>query len=159
MKIKIITIIMDLKNSKKEHFKLLELKDSNSLTKQDQSKLRSYSAILDNQVNWEIREQYFEILKDFVEEKISFSIFQFLFNERYDESQEICDFLESNCCLLSPDEKSLKFADFLSQIFWSWKELTEPYDDRSFDLEKAEIEFKNSMQKIYLELQKLFENE
>lgn len=159
---------MDLKNykkeqdrifleyTKKEHLKLLELKDSKSLTNQDKSKLLIYSDILANQVNWEIREQYFQLLKDFLEEKISFSKFYFYFNERYNDSQEISDFLESNCCLLTPDKESLDFSGFLSEILWSCKEITEPYNDKSFNLEEAKIKFLNSMQEIYLKLQKLY---
>ena len=126
-----------LKYTKKEHLKLLELKlnDSKSLTNEDIIKLTNYSIILLNQVNWEMREQYFQFLKDFLEEKISFSIFELSFSEMYQDSQEICDFLESKCCLLSPDKKSTDFSDFLAEIEGCCKEILDPYDDLSFDEE------------------------
>ena len=81
-----------------------------------ESKLRTYSIILIDHLNWEIQDQYFKILENYREEKIDSFNFQIRFCERYESIEKVADLLKSNRVLLSPDKNSLNFGDLLSKI-------------------------------------------
>lgn len=100
-----------LNYDKKRHLELLN-KQGNKFD----PKLRPYSIILINQLNWEIRDQYLELLENYTEKKIDSSNFRIRFSERYESIEKVADLLKSNRVLLSPDEKSLDFGDLLSEI-------------------------------------------
>jgi len=103
-----------LNYDKKLHLELL--KDSEDLTGELRLKFLHYSAILFNHLNWEIRDQYFELVNEFVEKKIDSFKFRLTFEKRYESIEEVSNGLKSNQVLLSPDENSLDFGDLLSKI-------------------------------------------
>lgn len=96
---------------KKQHLELL--KDYENLTRKLKLKFFGYSAI---QFNWEIKDQYLELLKNYMEGKIDSFHFIMKFEERYESIGKVADLLESNRVLLSPHQNSLDFEYFLSQI-------------------------------------------
>lgn len=101
-----------LNYDKKRHLELL-----NKQGDEFKSKLRTYSIILIDHLNWEIRDQYLELLENYREEKIDSFNFQIRFCERYESIEKVADLLKSNRVLLSPDKNSLNFGDLLSKIF------------------------------------------
>jgi hypothetical protein len=100
-----------LNYDKKRHLELL-----NQQGDEFKSKLRTYSIILIDHLNWEIRDQYLELLENYREEKMDSFNFRIRFCERYESIEKVADLLKSNRVLLSPDKNSLNFGDLLSEI-------------------------------------------
>lgn len=139
-----------LNYDKNHHLELLT-----NLTDPSNSKLCSYSAILLDQVNWEIQNQYLELLKMYLEEEIELWVFKTEFFERYTSAENVAQVLISNRILLSPDERSLEFGKLLSQI----ENACESESDNSVNFETDEeivsVEFRILIENIYLEIQKI----
>lgn len=94
--------------NKKRHLELLKKREEKSISSTESKELFNYSAVLDRQLDWETRDQYFQLLEEFVEGKI-----------------DICEFLivdESNLILLEPRQKSLDFLDFIQKILQDCKD-------------------------------------
>ena len=87
-----------LNYDKKRHFELL-----NQQSDEFKSKLRTYSIILIDHLNWEIRDQYLELLDKFIDKKIDSFNFRIRFCERYESIEKVADLLQSNRVLLSPE--------------------------------------------------------
>ena len=133
---------------KKRHLELL-----NQQGDEFKSKLRTYSIILIDHLNWEIRDQYLELLENYMEEKIDSFNFIMKFEERYDSIEKVADLLKSNRVLLSPDENSLDFGDFLSQIDSCCKVYSDNPEPFQQKFELGDVEFRISIEKIYLKIQ------
>ena len=84
------------------------------------SRLQTYSGILIDQVNWEIRDEYLKFLKDFIEKKIDGFSFRVGFLERYQSIEKVANVLKLNRVLLSPNENCLDFGDLLSDHLMSF---------------------------------------
>lgn len=143
-----------LNYDKKLHLELL-----NQQGDEFQSKLLTYSVILIDQLNWEIRDQYLELLENYIEEKSDSSKFRIRFCERYESIDKVAELLKLNRVLLSPDENSLDFGDLLSNIDSCCKAYSddpEPFRDES---EIGDVEFRTSIEKIYLKIQNFFTEE
>jgi len=137
-----------LNYDKKRHLELL-----NQQGDEFKSKLRTYSIILIDQLNWEIRDQYLELLENYMEEKRDSVNFRIRFCERYESIEKVADLLESNRVLLSPDENSLDFGDLLSKIdscCRAYSNDPEPFRNK---FEIGDVEFRTSIEKIYLKIQ------
>jgi hypothetical protein len=119
-----------LNYEKKRHYEFLN-QDLCNLSDELKSRLRTYSGILIDQVNWEIRDQYLKFLKDFIEKKIDGFSFRFGFLERYKSIEKVANVLKLNRVLLSPNENFLDFGD---------------------------VEFRASMEKIYFQMKNLLKN-
>ncbi len=110
--------------NKKKHYKLLNydkkrhLELLNKQSEEFQPKLRDYWIILFDHLNWEIRDQYLQLLEDYREEKLDILNFRCKFCERYESIQKAADYLNSNRVLPSPntDKKSINFGDSLIEI-------------------------------------------
>ena len=138
-----------LNYDKKRHLELL-----NKQGDEFKSKLRTYSSILTDHLNWEIRDQYLELLDNYREEKIDNFNFRIRFCERYESIEKVADLLESNRVLLSPDKNSLNFGNILEEIddyCKAYSEDPEPFRSK-FDI--GEVEFRILIEKIYLKIQK-----
>ena len=134
---------------KKRHLELL-----NKQGDEFKLKLLTYSIILIDHLNWEIRDQYLELLEDYREKKIDSFDFQIRFSERYGSVEKVAHLLQSNRILLSPDKNSLDFGDLLAEIdsyCTLYSDNPEPYQH---DFEIGEAEFQVLIEKIYLEIQK-----
>ena len=68
----------------------------------------------------------------------------------------IIDILESNLILLSPNEKSLGFSNLLEEVF----DICSTYlQDAEFRDETSEVEFQNSIEEIYFQIQNYLNQE
>jgi hypothetical protein len=138
----------------------LELvKDSEDLTGELSLKLVYYSAIQFNHLNWEIRDQYLELLDNYMERKIDSFNFIIKFEERYDSIGKVADLLQSNRVFLSPDENSLDFADLLSAIDSCCKAYSDDPEPFRNKFEIGDVEFRISIEKIYFKIQKFLKEE
>jgi hypothetical protein len=147
--------------SKQRHLELLKLKYSHALTSKQKSELNEYSSVLDGQLDWEAKEQYIDLLEKLVSGKINSFKFYIKFKERNELNDDIFDSLEANFLPLSPHEKSNEFSDFIIEIMdfcYSYSELFESYPTaEKFD--SYDLEFRNSVEKFYLKIQKILNEE
>jgi len=149
--------------SKLRYIELLKLKYSqeNALTSKQESELKAYSRMLDRQLDWETKEQYIDLLEKLISGKIDSFKFYIEFQERNELNGEIFDSLEANFLLLSPHEKAKEFSAFIIEIMdfcYSYCEIVES----DVILEKRnsyDLEFRNSMEKIYLKIQNFLNEE
>ena len=103
-------------------------------------------------MDWCIREHYLDLLENFRKGKIHTFEFCINFENTGKLTSDIVDILESNLILLSPNKKSLDFSDLLEEVF----DTCEAYlQDAEFRNENSEVEFKNSIEEIYLKIQNL----
>jgi hypothetical protein len=121
------------------------------LSDKSNEKLRSYSIILEDQLNWEIRDQYFDLLNKFIEKKIDMSDFDCSFFKRYRSIEEVANVLELNRVLLSPDENSVYFANLLVDI----ENCCLVYCGDPEPYEIGDAEFKVLIEKIYFQMKEL----
>lgn len=143
-----------LNYDKKRHLELL-----NQQANEFKSELRTYSIIITDHLNWEIRDQYLELLENYIEEKEDIINFRIKFFERYESIEKVADLLKSNRVLLSPDENSLDFGDLLSEIDDCCKMYSNDPEPFRNEFETGDVEFRSSMEKIYLKIQKFLTEE
>ena len=136
-----------LNYDKKRHLELL-----NKQGDEFKSKLRTYSIILIDHLNWEIRDQYLELLENYREKKIDSFKFRVEFSERYESIEKVADLLKSNRVLLSPDKNSLNFGDLLSKIDDCCKAYSDDPEPFRNKFEIADAEFTILMEKIYFQM-------
>lgn len=151
---------MTKKYNQERHYKLL--KYSKSLNKKGKKiskesyksyrELLSYSAMVYSQLNWEIKDQYLEIFKDFFENNLTSFEFCELLEEKLELSEEL-----SNTLLHSDNihEKACDFTDFLDDLSIACEVC-----DRNPDLLRlpghiGETEFRKEVEETFFELQKL----
>jgi hypothetical protein len=143
-----------LNYDKKRHLELL-----NQQGDEFKSKLRTYSLILIDHLNWEIRDQYLELLENYREEKMDSFNFRIAFCERYDSIEKVADLLKSNRVLLSPDKNSLNFGDLLSKIYDCCQAYSDDPEPFRNEFEIGDVEFRISIEKIYLKIQNFLKEE
>ena len=143
--------------NKQRHLELLKLKYSQKkvLTSTEESELNEYLSLLDNTLDWETKEQYIDLLEKLISGKIDSFKFYIEFRERNYSNGEVFDSLKANFLLLSPHEKSKEFSNFIIEIMdfcYSYTEVFESYLPRE-EMDLYDLEFRNSMEKIYLKIQ------
>ena len=146
------------KYNKQRHLELLKLKYSQEkvLTSTEKSELDEYCSLLDNTLDWETKEQYIDLLEKLISGKIDSFKFYIEFKERNYLNGEVYDSLKANYLLLSPHEKSKEFSNFIFEIMdfcHLYSEVFESYVPRE-KKDSYYLEFRNSMEKIYLKIQK-----
>ena len=149
--------------NKQRHLELLKLKYSQEkvLTSIEESQLNEYSCVLDSTLDWETKEQYFDLLEKLISGKINSFQFYIEFKKRNDSNSEVFDSLTANFLLLSPHDKSEEFSNFISEIMdfcYSYSEVFESYVPGE-KMDSYDLEFRNSMEKIYLKIQKFLNEE
>ena len=150
------------KDLKKKYQNLNKKRRYELLNKQGdefKSKLRTYLIILIDHLNWEIRYQYLELLENYREKKIDSFNFRIAFCERYESIEKVADLLKSNLVLLSPDKNSLNFGDLLSKIDDYCKAYSNDPEPFRNKFEIGDVEFRISIEKIYLKIQKYLNEE
>lgn len=143
-----------LNYDKKRHLELLNKKGD-----EFKSKLQTYSIILIDHLNWEIRDQYLELLDKFIDKKIDSFNFRIAFCERYESIEKVVDLLKSNRVILSPDKNSLNFGDLLAKIDNCCKAYSDDPEPFRNKFEIGDVEFRISIEKIYLKIQKYLNQE
>lgn len=142
-----------LNYNKSRHLELLNKKNK---TKKDHLKLAASNAILESQLNWEIRDQYLMLLTDYINGKMSIVNFLREFNKLYDAINESSNLLLSKRIFLSPDEKSGDFSYLVMRI----ADCSEIYSNEPEDSwEMDGFEFRSTMKQIYFNLKKLLNDE
>ena len=143
---------------KERHLELLkrseELKSLSITESEEALELSGYSALLQDQLNWETRKYFLQLQEKFLKNKITIGEFCQAFSERDVLNSEAADMLESNLILLSPHKKSLDFSKLTDKI------LNACYgydpDPESLEIyEREKNEFRDLVQTIYLQIQKL----
>ena len=149
-KIKLKKYSMSINYDKTEHLELLKQK-SGSLNSENSSKLRRYSVMTNDHLNSCIREHYLDLMENFRTGKIQTFYFCVGVENAGKLINDIVEILESNLILLSPNEKSLAFAELLEELF----DTCEAYlqEDPEFRDEKDEVWVKDSVEEIYLKIQ------
>jgi len=148
-------------NYKKErHLELLkrseELKSLSINSSEEARELSRYSALLQEQLNWETREYFLQLQKKLLANEITIGEFCHAFSERDVLNSEAGDMLQSNFILLSPHKKSLDFSKLNDKILDACYGYD--LDPESLEIrEREEKEFRDLVQTIYLQLQKLLE--
>jgi hypothetical protein len=133
--------------NKKHHLELLKQKSMGDNSSEDE--ILRYSCILENQLEWEMRDQYLELMEEFLKENISMPEF---FAELRIKNYSIIDsvtFLESHRILLSPDKKSSKFGKLLEAVT----------DHLEGDLYFTEDKFKNLIEENFIKIKKYLNEE
>ena len=151
--------------NKKRYLELLKLKVSKDrvLTSVEKAELDEYSILLAAMVDWEIKEQYIDLLEKLISGKINSSQFYFKFLERYHLTVDIPDILEANFVLLSPHENADEFSELICDIkslCISFEEIFEPFPylpNEKYDSDC--LKFRNYMEEIYFKIQKILNQE
>jgi hypothetical protein len=141
--------------NKKRHLELLKKREEKSISSTESKELLNSSAVLDRQLDWETRDQYLQLLEEFIEGKIDIGEFLIAFEERGRLNEEVLDILESNLILLEPHEKSLDFLDFIQQILQDCEIYNPDPEPFRHEYELDETEFRDSIEETYLQIQKL----
>ena len=123
------------------------------------SRLRTYSIILIDHLNWEIRDQYLELLDKFIDKKIDSFNFRIAFCERYESIEKVADLLKSNRVLLSPDQNSLEFGDLLAKIDDCCKAYCDDPEPFRNKFEIGDAEFTILMEEIYFQMKDFLNEE
>jgi hypothetical protein len=143
--------------NKKRHLELLKKREEKSISSTESKELSNYSGVLDTQLDWETRDQYLQLLEEFIEGKIAIGEFLIAFEERVRLNGEVLDILESNLILLEPHEKASDFLDFLCQILENCRIYNPDSEPFRYEYELDETEFRNFIEETYLQIQKLLE--
>lgn len=117
--------------------------------------------MLEETLDLETKDQYVNLLEQFLSGEINSFTFSIEFKERNDLNTEAFNRLKANFILLSPHEQSKEFSDFISEIidfFYSYSEVFQldlPQETR----DSYELEFHNFMEKIHFKIQKVLNKE
>ena len=143
---------------KERHLELLkrseELKSLSIDSSEEALEPSRYSALLQEQLNWETQEYFLQLQEKLLANKITIGEFCQAFSERDVLNSEAAVMLQSNFILLSPHKKSLDFSKLTDEIL----EACYGYDPDPEYLEiqeREKKEFRDLVQTIYLQLQKL----
>lgn len=147
-----------LNYEKKLHYKFLT-QQGIDLNDEVNSRLRTYSIILIDHLNWEIRDQYLELLDKFIDKKIDSFNFRIAFCERYESIEKVADLLKSNRVLLSPDQNSLEFGDLLAKIDDCCKAYCDDPEPFRNKFEIGDAEFTILMEEIYFQMKDFLNEE
>lgn len=149
----------NINHKKQRYVKLLKLKyvEKKILTSNENTELTEYLCILSRSLDWETKDQYIDLLQQFLFGKINIVTFYNDFRDRCHSNLEVYQSLKANFILLSPHEKSKEFAELMEEITMycvSYSEIFElelPKEKR----DSHELNFRNFMEKIYVKTQKL----
>ncbi len=109
---------------------------------------------MQDQLNWETQEYFLQFQEKLLANKITIGEFCHVFSERDVLNSEAAYMLQSKFILLSPHKKSLDFSQLIYQIL----DACYGYDPDAESLEiqeREKKEFRDFVQTIYLQLQKL----
>lgn len=101
-------------SNKKRHLELLDERSKGDHSNEDE--LLRYSVMLENQLDWEMRDQYVSLMENFVKGNIA--MYEFL-DELQTINYSLMDasvFLQKHKILLSVDKRASKFADLVEYV-------------------------------------------
>jgi hypothetical protein len=149
---------MDKDYNKEKHRQLLKYsedlrKQGKSIAKEsreDYLKLLSYSAMVYSQLNWEIQDQYLEIFKEFLSNRITSAKFYEILEEKLELSEELSNTLQFDVI----DEKAANFTDFLDNLSTSCEVCDRNPKSCRLPGHIGETEFQKEVEENLFELQK-----
>jgi len=151
--------------NKQRHLELLKKSKEKVLTSTEKLELDEYSGCLDQCLDWETKDQYLELLEKLISGKISSFNFYLQFLKRNNLNCKVFHSLIDNFFLLSPHKKSEEFANFIAEIMEVCMSYSEVFEADIFeayvprDTASTDLEFKCSIEKIYLKIQNLLNEE
>lgn len=100
----------------------------------------NFSELVD-QLNWETKDQYFELIEEFLDESSDFLNFK----KKYKSLVKVAKELESNSIFLEPSYQALGFSNFIHILI-------QLFDRYQMDAEVSPKVFKSWVRKIFLEM-------
>lgn len=138
-----------LNYDKKLHRKLLD-----EQTDKFSRELLTHSAILIRHLHWELRDEYIELLRNYVKNNLHILDFRIEFRARYESIEKVADFLELNRVLLSPNENSFEFTSLVSNVVSCCDIYSNDPEPFRYDYEIDDDEFRTLVEEIYFKIQK-----
>jgi len=138
---------MNTNYNKKRYLELLDQRSIDDNSNNDE--LLRYSAMLEDQLDWEIRDQYLSLMEKFLNGNICMSKFFAELTIKYYAIIDAVTFLEKHRILLSLDKKALKFGELLQDVT----------DEYIWDLSYTGDEFKNFIQENFIKIKKYLNEE
>lgn len=120
---------------------------------EDYFELLHYLALVYSELNWQIKNHYLEIFKDFLENKIGSFEFCEILKERLQLSEELSDTSQFD----SINEKASKFTDFLDNVSISCDVCDRSSEPDRLPGHIGETEFQKEVEEVFFELQKFLE--
>lgn len=80
--------------NKKRHLELLKKHEEKSISSTESKELFNYSAVMDGQLDWETRDQYLQLLEEFIEGKIDIGEFLIILDLRTLSDDKVLNFFE-----------------------------------------------------------------
>lgn len=120
---------------------------------EDYLKLLSYSAMVYSQLNWEIQDQYLEIFKKFLSNRITSVKFCEILEEKLELNAELSDKLQ--CDIIH--EKAANFTDFLDNLSTSCEVCDRNPESCRLSGHISESELRKEIEETYLQIQKFLE--
>ena len=105
---------------------------------------RDFSELVD-QLSWEIKDQYFELIEEFLDESSNFLNFK----KKYESLVKVAKELESNSIFLEPSYQALGFSNLVHILI-------QLFDRYQMDPEISPKVFKSWVRKILLEMKNYY---
>ena len=122
-------------------------------SREDYLKLLSYSAMVSSQLNWEIQDQYLEIFKKFLSNRITSVKFCEILEEKLELNDELSEKLQ--CDVIH--EKAANFTDFLDNLLTSCEICDRNPESCRLPDHISESELRTDLEETYLQIQKFLE--
>ena len=153
----------------KEHIQFLkyqqELKKQNKSLKTlapiQYSKLEKYSYIINEYLHWSQKNEYLELIKNFLNSKIDAKEFDKKFSKMVTVIEEKCSLLFQNYEELKgiePSPRSVGFATWISEIYLCCEEFYEDYElhEGEDPALKTEEQLRDAVRSLFPEIQNYF---
>ena len=121
---------------------------------EEDSELSKYNIAVEEQVFWTHREDFFLLMKNFIDNIFDFDEFETTFSLLYRKTTEEVDMFIINLKQIDkfqPSPRSYRFASFIGSIFRQFEEVEDEYC--------TEQEIYNSVKKVYLKFQNFLNEE
>ena len=121
---------------------------------EEDSKLSKYNIAVEEQVFWTHREDFFLLMKNFIDNIFDFDEFETAFSLLYRKTTEKIDMFIINLKQIDkfqPSPRSYRFASFIGSIFRQFEEVEDEYC--------TEQEVKDFVKKVYLKFQNFLNEE
>ena len=115
---------------------------------EEDSELSKYNIAVEEQVFWTHREDFFLLMKNFIDNIINFDEFETAFSLLYRKTSEEVDMFIVDLKQIEkfqPSTRSYRFASFIGSIFRQFEEVEDEYCTKQ--------EVKDSVKKVYLKFQ------
>ena len=121
---------------------------------EEYSELSKYNIAVEEQVFWTHREDFFLLMKNFIDNIFDFDEFETAFSLLYRKTTEEVDMFIINLKQIDkfqPSPRSYRFASFIGSIFRQFEEVEDEYC--------TEQEVKDFVKKVYLKFQNFLNEE